>query len=126
MKCPFNLPNHPHFTVREPQWLRQGQDRCCSFCGSWHPLEFLAFVREVTNNEDPHKRIDINEHHTKFYIIRPGVRKRSQGAIIIYQKHLEQYIEEMEIDPEIVMAQIAKALELSRKKEARALAKIKK
>lgn len=61
-------------------WNIAGADRVCSYCGGWHPDEFLAFLVDG--------RIDLSDKGYKFYVRRPGVGNAVEGAIKFYTWHI--------------------------------------
>lgn len=68
-------------------WRKQGNDLCCSYCGSWHPEQFLAFCREVVSSPDINVRIEMSDKRYKIYATRPGIRNADYGAIKFYMHH---------------------------------------
>lgn len=77
-------------------WDLDGKDRTCSYCGSWHPEEFLAFCDEVITNPDVQVRISLSDKRYKIYVDRPGIRNASYGAIKFYMMHAPQSIPDEE------------------------------
>ena len=64
------------------EWIRRGKDRCCSFCGSAHPEEVLAIMRERGFSA-----IEFTSKGYKWYIHRAEVPNASFGAIKYYRWH---------------------------------------
>ena len=94
----------------------RGKDKCCSYCGSWHPVEFLSFLKTVAENEDSNYRIELNTRRDKIYITRPHIKNATHGAIKIYLFHLKLYCDEMGYDAKEIDRQIHKAIMVSKKK----------
>lgn len=93
--CPSHQQQRPHWPDPD-RWDTNvyGDDRTCSYCGSWHPDDFLAFLIDAA---DPEKQLSYIEHSTKnykIYIHRPGISNASQGAIKFYKWHLPEDIDE--------------------------------
>jgi hypothetical protein len=122
MKCPLSNNISQVFKVADmPQgWnTNENGDSTCSFCGSWHPKEFLAFLGEVTTNDDINIRITLNDGRDKIYVQRPTVKCAGQGAIKVYLIHVKQYIEEKGLSMEKADYKLHKALMVSKAKFAR-------
>lgn len=127
MKCPFSNVS-PVFKVADlPQeWTAQENgDTICSFCGSWHPKEFLSFLGEVITNDDFNVRIELNDGRDKIYIQRPTVKCAGAGAIKVYLVHVKQYIDEKQLSLEKADEKLNKALEVSKAKFARYMEHVK-
>lgn len=92
MRCPQHDAQQPD-DGREDHWRSQGADRCCSYCGSWHPDEFLNFLHVAADPNQP-GRIEHATKDYKIYVHRPGVANASEGAIKFYKWHLPQEIDE--------------------------------
>ena len=71
-------------------WFRTGKDRTCSYCGSWHPDEFLAFLDEVVRTKAEKCSIDVADNHNKVYVNRPNVKNAHEGAIKFKINHLSK------------------------------------
>lgn len=109
-----------------PQWnAHDNGDTTCSYCGSWHPKEFLAFLGEVITNDDFNIRIELNDRRNKVYIRRPNVKCANQGAIKIYLVHIRQYIEEKGLSMEKADEKLHKAFLVSKAKFDRYMEHIK-
>jgi hypothetical protein len=52
MLCPRHQSQEPS-TSTPDAWVLRGNDRCCSYCGSWHPDKFLAFLSEAADPNNP-------------------------------------------------------------------------
>ncbi|AGY57134.1 hypothetical protein [Gloeobacter kilaueensis] len=79
-------------------WAKRGADRVCSYCGSMHPDEFVAFLRRAADPAQP-DRLGLTDKNYKLYVHRPGVSNAGQGAIKFYKWHLApegQELEELE------------------------------
>lgn len=64
------------------RWVKFGDDRCCSFCGSMHPDDLSAALDLETT------KIDVSDKRYKVYVRRPGIINASMGAIKFYNWHL--------------------------------------
>jgi hypothetical protein len=62
-------------------WNVYGRDRCCSYCGSWHPDEFLAHARAGGE-------VELSDKGYKIYVQRPGIKNAGEGAIKFYTQHI--------------------------------------
>lgn len=92
MRCP----SHEHQQPDDPTldyWETVGSDRCCSYCGSWHPDEFLAFLKVVASPNQP-GHIEGTRKNYKIYLHRPGISHAGQGAIKFYKWHLPAPVDE--------------------------------
>lgn len=69
------------------RWVRVGNDRCCSFCGSMHPDDLSAALDLETT------KIDVSDKRYKVYVRRPGVINASAGAIKFYNWHLPSEVD---------------------------------
>jgi hypothetical protein len=127
MKCPFSNVSSVFKLADMPQgWnTQENGDTTCSFCGSWHPKEFLAFLGEVVTNEDFNIRIELNDSRDKIYIQRPTVKCAGQGAIKVYLVHVKQYIEEKGLSMEKADEKLHKAFLVSKAKFARYMEHVK-
>ena len=117
--CPLQAydPNSPLvINTILPKWEKREEDTVCSHCGSWHPLEFLNFLKTVVESDDVKIRIEINSRGNKIYIQRPHIKNASEGAIKIYIAHLKRYCEDMEYDVSEIDKQIHQAVLVSQKK----------
>lgn len=61
-------------------------DRTCSFCGSMHPEDLLAFMEKMS--ELPGARLEMSDKSYKMYIHRPEVSNAGDGAIKFYMWHI--------------------------------------
>lgn len=91
--CSSHKAQRPDDT-RLDHWVKTGHDRCCSYCGSWHPDEFLAFLHEAADSQKPQHYITHATKSYKIYIHRPNVSNAGQGAIKFYKWHLPESIDE--------------------------------
>lgn len=89
MTCPARMnPFAAHQKVKNlDRWERWGADRCCSFCGSWHPDEFLRFVDQVIASNGKTHSVDLADSREKFYVHRPEVGNAYDGAIKFKKYH---------------------------------------
>lgn len=84
--CPVN--DGRYFTPKgKDYWRKQGKDRVCSYCGSWHPEEFMEHVRKVIEVDGDGLSVELNDYRNKIYVTRPGVSNAGQGAIKFYLYH---------------------------------------
>lgn len=60
-------------------------DRCCSYCGSLHPDDFMKLCTRALT--DPAVSIDGTDKSYKVYVRQPGVVNASQGGIKFYMQH---------------------------------------
>ncbi len=67
-------------------WEKCGEDRCCSYCGSLHPDDFIAIV-DAYGRGEPGYKFDPSTKSYKRYARRPGVENASQGGIKFYMWH---------------------------------------
>lgn len=70
-------------------WRKVGPDRTCSFCGSMHPQDFMAFLQRVIDEGDD-VRLERSDKRYKIYLHRPGISNAFDGAIKFYTQHLTQ------------------------------------
>lgn len=79
---PFKAPMNGEMTWRtEPNG-----DRCCSYCGSLHPDDFLDIMQRYAAGEEGY-HFDLTTKSYKVYARRPGVQNASQGGIKFYGHH---------------------------------------
>jgi len=86
--CPLREGHFLADCIPGDYWEKRGKDRCCSFCGSWHPAEFLEFCDRIFHTNGRCGTIELNDRHDKIYIQRPGIRNAEDGAIKIKMAHL--------------------------------------
>lgn len=77
------------------QQFKSNGDRVCSFCGSLHPDDFWARVKEAAEApaDAPYgavSTIDPSDKGYKIYVHRPGVRNAHEGGIKFYVHHFEK------------------------------------
>lgn len=108
MQCPSHKAQQPDDNTLDT-WITIGKDRCCSYCGSWHPDEFLAFLSIAA---DPVQTGWIEESTKiyKIYIHRSEIDNAFLGAIKFYKWHLQEEIDEA------IKALYREALEVSFRK----------
>ncbi len=68
-------------------------NRVCSYCGSLHPEDFLALVKQCANEQEDATyqssiRIEPSDKSYKIYVHQPGVRNAHEGGIKFYTQHL--------------------------------------
>lgn len=61
-------------------------ERSCSYCGSMHPDDLMAFLNSV---DGVSRWIDLNDNKHKVYIHRPEVESAKEGPIKYYIIHSE-------------------------------------
>lgn len=66
--------------------------RTCSYCGSLHYDDFMALCRRAIDQEG--YRIEPSDKQYKIYVVQPGVRNASEGAIKYYTAHSPEKISE--------------------------------
>lgn len=64
------------------EWIKVGEDRVCSFCGSLHPRDVINIIKE----HGP-QQIKPTTKGYKMYVSRPGVANASLGGIKYYRQH---------------------------------------
>lgn len=93
--CPYRMNQVGPWGYKEnlDYWRKHGKDRCCSFCSSWHPNEFTAFLDEVISTKAEKCHIEISDKKYKIYITRLGILNAGEGTIKFKTHHLskEQY-----------------------------------
>jgi hypothetical protein len=71
-------------------WNKIGEDRVCSFCGSMHPEDLLALIKQKGMNV-----VQGTDKGYKFYVSRPEIPNASFGAIKYYTHHnTPEFVEE--------------------------------
>lgn len=119
-QCPLSK-GHRYEDADDGAWRTVGSDRVCSFCGSWHPDEFIAFCRQIINGEIAGAYsvvglsfampvLSVSDRRHKIYARREGVTNASQGAIKVYVAHLSE--EQGEVASEALRVCYAKAAEV--------------
>ena len=72
----------------EDTWhVRPNGDRCCSFCGSLHPDDWLRLMKEAAKPESK-TVIYRSDKGYKFYVQQEGVANASEGGIKFYTWHI--------------------------------------
>lgn len=92
-------------------WVKRGDDRVCSFCGSIHPQELLKICKQVNGLNIFLERKGSQGPIQKIYIFRDDVANASEGAIKFYTIHLYSFPKEQ---LETATRKIEKALILSK------------
>lgn len=117
MKCPFQSKEFVYnASTVKTEWQLRGSDKCCSYCGSWHPQEFLEFLPNVTSDPNIKVRIELNDKRNKIYVSRPDVNNASEGAIKVYLAHIKEYVERSGFDVSEIDNQLHHAFEVSQEK----------
>jgi hypothetical protein len=67
--------------------------RVCSYCGSLHPEDFFAMVKQSAETPEDVEyreavRIEPSDKKYKIYVHQPGVRNAHEGGIKFYTHHL--------------------------------------
>ncbi len=71
----------------EMEWeKRPNGDRCCSYCGSLHPDDFLDIMQRYAAGEEGY-HFGLTDKSYKVYVSRPGVRNAGDGGIKFYGHH---------------------------------------
>lgn len=110
--------SHSHQRPDDPTpdyWQVRGNDKCCSYCGSWHPDEFLEFLKEAADPSKPGCIDPATGKNYKVYIERPQVKNAMDGAIKFYKWHLPNEMSEE------IQALYREAVEVSFRKTMRRL-----
>ena len=74
--------------------FKSNGNRVCSFCGSLHPDDFLALVKQSAEVDETTAvytevvRIEPSSKSYKVYVNQPGVRNAHEGGIKFYTQHL--------------------------------------
>ena len=73
--------------------------RVCSFCGSLHPDDFFALVKqsaEASTDEEWNSAVEIEQSDKdyKYYVHQPLVRNAQEGGIKFYRYHLNDVSDE--------------------------------
>ena len=93
MICPSHSRQRPHDPTLD-RWEERGPDRGCSYCGSWHPDDFLSFLEIAADPEEKESYLEPSTKGYKVYIHRPGISNATQGVIKFYKWHLPEQIDE--------------------------------
>lgn len=104
-RCP--LDDGRLFNQLPELWSKVGDDRCCNYCGSIHPDDFLALLDKFTDSDLPYWYLSLNDRKDKIYLHRPEVKNADDGAIKFKVAHLADY------DKDDVKPQINAALKAS-------------
>lgn len=80
-------PPAPFWPEKDTWRMRPNGDRCCSFCGSLHPDDWLRLMKEAA---DPEKEtsIEMSTKTYKFYVRQKGVSSATEGGIKFYTWHI--------------------------------------
>lgn len=69
------------------KWRTNGDGtRCCKFCGSLHPVDFIDIMWRYSQGEEGYS-FDTTTKSYKLYGHRPGVRNAGDGGIKFYMNH---------------------------------------
>lgn len=68
-------------------------NRVCSYCGSLHPEDMFALVKQSagTPSDKPYRsgvEIEPSDKGYKVYVLQPGVRNAMEGGIKFYMQHI--------------------------------------
>jgi hypothetical protein len=66
-------------------------DRCCSFCGSLHPDDFMRLVTQAAEDGSD-VQIEPSDKSYKVYVSRPSVPNASEGGIKFYKWHTPENV----------------------------------
>lgn len=86
--CPLRRGPGPWDSSAEgiDEWrAAENGDLTCSFCGSWRPEEFFAYVPTVDGVVNT---LVVNDRKDKLYCWRAGVKNAREGAIKMKTAHL--------------------------------------
>lgn len=76
------------FWPEKDTWnTRPNGDRCCSFCGSLHPDDWLRLMKDAADMSSE-TVIDPTDKGYKFYVRQKGVKNASEGGIKFYTWHI--------------------------------------
>lgn len=113
----YNIGSDNMFPGPDRWDVRKNGDLCCSYCGAWHPRQFLAFCQEVIDNPDLRTSIEYLKNKGKFYVNRPLVRNAMEGAIKTRSVHIDTWLNRFPEDElKIYLDRLNKAIEVSRQK----------
>jgi hypothetical protein len=75
------------------QRFKSNGNRVCSYCGSLHPEDMFALVKQAaerpeTDSHGDGIEIEPSDKRYKVYVHQPGVRNASEGGIKFYMMHL--------------------------------------
>lgn len=88
MRCPSHEAQRP-WDKSEDHWRTEPNgDRTCSYCGSWHPDDLIAFLPIATDPAQKEEYINPSTKSYKLYIQRSAVKNASEGAIKFYTWHM--------------------------------------
>ena len=91
-RCP--LDDGRMFNQLPALWRKVGDDRCCNYCGSIHPDDFLAMLDKFIDPQLPYWYLEMNDRRDKIYLHRPEIKNAMDGAIKIKTAHLDGYDQE--------------------------------
>jgi len=85
----FKVPTSPDHWQR----FKTNGNRVCSYCGSLHPDDWFALVKESANAPETAAyrdavAIEPSDKRYKCYVHQPGVRNACEGGIKFYMMHL--------------------------------------
>lgn len=97
--CPRRAESGGGFTHGPDHWdkFKSNGNRVCSYCGSLHPEDFFALVKQSAEapEDAPYGSVVEIEHSDKgykIYVHQPGVRNAHEGGIKFYTPHLPKEI----------------------------------
>lgn len=92
---PGGLPAHRSTEQNQDRWqkFKSNGNRVCSFCGSLHPEDMFALVKQAAEApaDAEYKsvvNIEQSDKGYKVYVHQPGVRNAMEGGIKFYMQHL--------------------------------------
>ena len=101
-------------------WVeRENGDLCCSYCGSWHPEQFVRYCSQVAEDPSLYKRIEPARQKGKIWVTQPGVQNAMQGAVKAWRIHIEQWLNHLDLGVEVEVITeefVTKAITISEKK----------
>jgi hypothetical protein len=101
-------------------WVeRENGDLCCSYCGGWHPEQFIRFCSKVAEDPSLYIRVEHARQDGKFWITQPDVKNALQGAVKAWRVHLEKWLENLDLGVEVEVITeefIQKAIKASERK----------
>lgn len=89
--CPYRVSNLGPWKYEEnlDNWEMRGPNKCCSFCGSIHPEEFIDIIDKIIAKEDGYE-IYPADNGCKIYVIQPGINNGTKGGIKFHTYHMSE------------------------------------
>jgi hypothetical protein len=102
-------------------------NRVCSYCGSLHPDDMFALVKQAAEAPEDAEHnsvveIEPSDKGYKIYVHQPGVRNAHEGGIKFYTQHLPRDADGKMIVSEERQAEYSKAVKASHKRFERRMA----